>query len=138
SGDIEYVNYMASSFKTASDDRSTNNGYFNSLNNAIDNAYKGAVNARLGAELKFNTIAARFGGAYYGNPYKNIAGEKGELIQGTGGLGYRNKGFFIDLGYVHSFMKDVSYPYRLTSLDFYPANIKSNNSRVLLTLGFKI
>src|SRR5690606_37443647 len=30
SGDIEYVNYIASSFKTASDDRSTNNGYFNS------------------------------------------------------------------------------------------------------------
>ncbi|WP_346236520.1 OmpP1/FadL family transporter [Niabella insulamsoli] len=138
SGDVEYVNYMASQFRTTANDQGANNGYFRGLNSAIDNAYKGAVNARLGAELKFNTLAVRFGGAYYGNPYKDIAGEKGEMIQGTGGLGYRNKGFFIDLGYVHSFGKDVIYPYRLTSADFYPANIKSNNSRILLTLGFKI
>jgi hypothetical protein len=138
SGDVEYINYMASQFRTTSDDQGSNNGYFRGLNSAIDDAYKGTINARLGTELKFNTLAVRFGGAYYGNPYKDIAGEKGELIQATGGLGYRNKGFFIDLGYVHSFGKDVIYPYRLTSTEFYPANIKSNNSRVLLTLGFKI
>lgn len=138
SGDVEYVNYMASNFRTTRDDRGANNDYFRPLNNAIDNAYKGAVNARLGTELKFNVFAVRLGGAYYGNPYQNIAGEKGELIQGTGGLGYRNRGFFIDLGYVHSFGKDVLFPYRLTSNDFFPAQIKSNNSRVLLTLGFKI
>lgn len=147
SGDVEYVNHMASKFRTTRDDQGANNDYFKPLNNAIDNAYKGAVNARLGAELKFNTIAVRFGGAYYGNPYKDIAGEKGELIQGTGGLGYRNKGFFIDLGYVHSFGKDVLFPYRVNP-DFYggqrpgyvnnPASIKTNGSRVLLTLGFKI
>lgn len=138
SGDVEYVNHMASNFRTTSDNRGSDDGQFRGLNQAIDNAYKGAVNARLGTELKFNTIAVRFGGAYYGNPYKNIAGEKGEVIQGTGGLGYRNKGFFIDLGYVHSFTKDVLFPYRLTSNEFFPAQIKSNNSRVLLTLGFKI
>ena len=147
SGDIEYVNYMASKFRTASNDGGTNNGYFRGLNSAIDNAYKGAVNARLGTELKFNTVAVRFGGAYYGNPYQNIAGEKGELIQATGGLGYRNRGFFIDLGYVHSFGKDVIFPYRIDPT-FYsnprpgytnnPASINSNNSRVVLTLGFKI
>ncbi|MCH5596862.1 aromatic hydrocarbon degradation protein [Niabella ginsengisoli] len=138
SGDVEYVNYMASNFRTTSDDQGANNGYFRDLNNVIDDAYKGAINARLGTELKFNVLAVRFGGAYYGNPYKNLAGEKGELVQATGGLGYRNKGFFIDLGYVHSFQKDVIFPYRLTTADFYPANIKSNNSRILLTLGFKI
>ena len=143
SGDVEYVNYMASAFRTTDDDRGTNNGYFNDLNKAIDNAYKGAVNARLGAELKFNPIAVRFGGAYYGNPYKDIMGEKGELVQATGGLGYRNQGFFIDLGYVHSFGKDVLFPYRLSpvadnALNSQPANIKSSGSRIMLTLGFKI
>lgn len=138
SGDVEYVNYMASAFKTTSDDRGANNGYFKDLNDAIDNAYKGAVNARLGAELKFNPVMVRFGGAYYGNPYKDIAGEKGSITQVTGGLGYRNQGFFIDLGYVHTLGKDVVFPYRLTSAPFYPASIKSNNSRILLTLGFKI
>lgn len=138
SGDVEYVNYMASNFRTTSDDRGSNNGYFTDLNRAIDNAYKGAVNARLGAELKFSPIAVRFGGAYYGNPYKDIAGEKGSITQATGGLGYRNKGFFIDLGYVHTLGKDVLFPYRLTSAPFSSAAVKSTNSRILLTLGFKI
>jgi hypothetical protein len=148
SGDVEYVNHMASNFRTTRDNRGADNNQFRGLNQAIDAAYKGAVNARLGAELKFNTIAVRLGGAYYGNPYKNIAGEKGELIQGTGGLGYRNKGFFIDLAYVQSFGKDVLFPYRVNP-DFYgagqrpgyvnnPASIKTNGSRILLTLGFKI
>lgn len=138
SGDVEYVNHASSKFRTTSNDDGANNGYFSGLNKAVGSAYKGAVNARVGAELKFNTIMVRLGGAYYGNPYNNIAGEKGSITQATGGLGYRNKGFFIDLGYVQTLGKDVIFPYRLTSADFYPANIKSTNSRILLTLGFKI
>lgn len=138
SGDIEYVNHKASNFRNASDNSTDNRDYFSGLNTAIDNAYKGAVNARLGAELKFNTFMARFGGAYYGNPYNDLAGEKGQIIQAATGLGYRNRGFFIDLGYTHTFGQDVVFPYRLSSNAFNPASIKSNNSRILLTLGFKI
>ncbi len=138
SGDVEYVNHAASKFKTTSNDNGANNGYFTGLNNAIGSAYKGAVNARVGAEIKFNPIAVRLGGAYYGNPYNNIAGETGSITQASGGLGYRNRGFFIDLGYVHTLGKDVIFPYRLTNADFYPASIRSTNSRILLTLGFKI
>lgn len=138
SGDVEYVNHASSRFRTTSNDNGSNGGYFTGLNNAIGSAYKGAVNARVGAEIKFNPIAVRLGGAYYGNPYNNIAGETGSVTQATGGLGYRNKGFFIDLGYVHTLGKDVIFPYRLTDAKFYPASIKSSNSRILLTLGFKI
>lgn len=138
SGDVEYVNHMASNFKNASDDSQDNRSYFSELNRSIDNAYKGVVNARLGAELKFNTIMARFGGAYYGNPYRDLAGETGNIVQGSTGLGYRNKGFFIDLGYTHTFGNDVVFPYRLQNNPLNPATIKSSNSRILLTLGFKI
>ncbi|GAB3016268.1 hemin receptor [Niabella terrae] len=135
SGDLEYVNYMASTFKTSSDDGGSNNGYFRDLNNTIDDEYKGAINARLGAELKFNPISVRLGGAYYGNPYRN---DDGQLVQATGGLGYRNRGFFIDLGYVHSFGQDMIYPYRTIDAPYSGASIKSSNARILLTLGFKI
>ena len=31
----------------------------------------------------------------------------------SGGLGYRNKGMFIDLTYVHTISKDVDFSYRL-------------------------
>lgn len=139
SGDVEYVNHAASTFKNTSNNRTIGNeNIYRELNRAIDNAYQGAVNARLGAELKFNPVMVRLGGAYYGNPYKDIAGEKGSITQITGGLGYRNQGFFVDLGYVHTLGKDVVFPYRLTSASNYPAEVKSNNSRVVLTVGIKI
>lgn len=138
SGDIEYVNHKASNFRNASDNSADNRDYFSDLNTSIDNAYKGTINARLGAELKFNTIMARLGGAYYGNPYNDLAGEKGQIVQASTGLGYRNRGFFIDLGYTHTFGQDVVFPYRLSSAAFNPASIKGSNSRILLTLGFKI
>jgi hypothetical protein len=139
SGDVEYVNHAASTFKNTSNNRTIGNeNIYRELNRAIDNAYQGAVNARLGAELKFNPVMVRLGGAYYGNPYKDIAGEKGSITQITGGLGYRNQGFFVDLGYVHTLGKDVVFPYRLTSASYYPAEVKSNNSRVVLTVGIKI
>ncbi len=134
--DLEYVNYMSSKFTSSDNSYSS---YFRNLNTAVKNAYQGALNARVGAELKFNTVMARIGGAYYGNPYKDIAGEKSELYQGTAGVGYRNRGFFVDLGFVQTFGTDVNFPYRLENRNsFQPASLKPNNSRVLLTLGFKI
>ena len=109
-----------------------------SLNDAIDQAYKGAFNFRLGGELKFTTWMVRLGGAYYGNPYKNLAGEKGNRFQITGGLGYRNKGFFIDAAYVHTMGKDVHFPYRLQTAPFTAASIKNMAGNAVLTIGFKI
>ncbi|MDP4263108.1 MAG: aromatic hydrocarbon degradation protein [Bacteroidota bacterium] len=138
--DIEYINYKASSYKTDpnGDNSQTTKDYLKSLNKAIDNAYKGALNFRVGGELKFTTIMVRLGGAYYGNPYKNIAGENGHRFQLTGGLGYRDKGFFIDLAYGYTMGKDIHFPYRLQSAAFTGAVIKNTGGTALLTFGFKI
>jgi hypothetical protein len=138
--DVEYVNHKASSF--TEDDEvgitdQTTTAYLKSLNNAIDNAYKGAFNFRVGGELKFTTVMVRAGAAFYGNPYKNINGEKGKKLNLSGGLGYRNKGVFVDLTYVHSMNKDVHYAYRLQSSPYSAANIKSTVGNVLLTVGTK-
>jgi len=80
----------------------------------------------------------RLGAAYYGNPYKNLNGEKGNRFQLTGGLGYRNKGMFIDLAYVHTMGKDVHFPYRLDSSPFAGARIKNTGGNAVVTVGFKI
>ena len=138
--DIEYVNYKSSSFQPDAQNGTdqTTNDYLKLLNKAIDNAYKGAFNFRVGGELKFTTIMVRAGAAYYGNPYKNIAGEKGNRLLLSGGLGYRNKGIFVDLGYVHNIIKDVHAPYRLQSTPYSIANIKGMGGNVVLTVGFKI
>ena len=139
--DIEYVNYKGSSFAEEVGENEVSNpenkAYLKSLNKAIDKAYKGAFNFRAGGELKFTTIMVRLGAAYYGNPYQDIRGEKGSKLNLSGGLGYRDKGFFIDLTYVHSIQKDVHFPYRLESAPYYAANLKSNVGNALLTVGIK-
>jgi hypothetical protein len=137
--DIEYVNYKASSFSTdPNNDDQSSRDYLKSLNKAIDNAYKGAVNFRVGGELKFTTIMARLGASYYGNPYKDLNGEKGNKFQASGGLGYRNKGVFVDLTYVYTMGKDVHFPYRLQYAPFSSASIKSTGGNVIVTVGFKM
>lgn len=139
--DIEYVNYKSASFHTDPGNQDNGNGtkdYLKELNTAIDNAYKGAINVRLGGELKFTKYMVRLGGAFYGNPYKDIHGEKGNWLQVTGGLGYRNKGIFIDLAYVQNIKKDINSPYRLQSGLYKNADIKGIGGNVVLTLGFKI
>ncbi|MGZ3840358.1 MAG: OmpP1/FadL family transporter [Flavisolibacter sp.] len=136
--DVEYVNYKASSFSTDnSNGDATNADYLKSLNHAIDKAYKGAFNFRVGGELKFTTWMFRLGAAYYSNPYKDIRGENGNKLNLSGGLGYRNKGFFIDLTYVQALNKDVNFAYRLENDPYYAANIKNNTGNVLATVGFK-
>ncbi|MGV3527566.1 MAG: OmpP1/FadL family transporter [Flavisolibacter sp.] len=138
--DVEYVNYASAAFQPDSEngnDLSTKD-YLKSLNTAIDKAYKSAINVRAGGELKFTTIMVRAGVAYYGSPYQNIAGENGSKLNLSGGLGYRNKGFFIDLTYVHSMQKDVHFPYRLQYGPYAGANLKTTAGNALLTVGFKI
>lgn len=138
--DIEYVNYKASSYTTDPEaDSDEASDYFKTLNKAIDNAYKGAFNFKIGGELKFTTIMARLGAAYYGNPYKDLGqGEKGSRFSLSGGVGYRNKGMFIDFAYVHTMGKDVHFAYRLERSPFTSASIKSTNGNAILTFGFKI
>ncbi|OLY93110.1 Outer membrane protein transport protein (OMPP1/FadL/TodX) [Cnuella takakiae] len=138
--DVEYVNYKAASFQTDADngnDQSTKD-YLRSLNTAIDNAYKGAFNFKVGGELKFTTLMVRAGAAYFGNPYQDINGEKGSRTSLSGGLGYRNRGFFIDLTYVHALNRDVHFAYRLENPAFYAgAQLRQQMSNAVMTFGFK-
>ena len=132
--DVEYVNYKDMSFHAADNDADSKS-YYKELNNTIDNLYKNAINVRLGGEVKFNTMMFRLGGAYYGNPYKN---QNSDLVKLSGGLGYRNKGIFIDLTYIYSLNKDIHYPYLLGDKANVPAFLKNNAGNIVATIGFKI
>jgi hypothetical protein len=106
------------------------------LKEVIKDEYKGAFNYRLGGELKLHTVMFRLGGAYYSNPYrrKEISSN---IMQASGGIGYRNHGMFIDLTYVHNLTKDVNFPYRLGDKDNTFAMQRNTRGNVLMTLGFK-
>lgn len=136
SADIEYVTYGSSRFNEAEDNGEGE--YFKQVTEAVKQSYKGALNFRLGGELKFNTIMTRLGFAYYGNPYEDKE-LKGHKMNVSGGLGYRDKGIFIDLTYVHSLNKDIDFPYRVDAprANTY-ATIKDNSGNIMLTFGIKL
>jgi hypothetical protein len=133
--DIEYVNYKGAAFKAADKTDAAAKDYYSSLDQVIGRLYKNTFNIRVGGELKFNTYMVRAGGAYYGNPYKN---QSANLYKISGGLGYRNKGIFIDLTYVYTLNKDINYPYLLQDKPNNPVYLKNNGSGIIATIGFKI
>jgi hypothetical protein len=137
--DIEYTNYKWMSFAPYDGEvNSTTKAPFEPYNDAIDAVYKGVFNFRVGGELKFKTIMGRAGFAYYTSPYKNEE-LKGRKMFLSGGLGYRNKGVFIDLTYIHRLNKDVNIPYRVNAPRANTfAYLKENGGNLMLTVGFKI
>jgi len=137
-GDIEYVTYRGTRFTAEGEDVTEDDKlYYKELKSVVKDYYKGAFNFRLGGELKFNTIMFRLGGAYYGSPYKEKE-FKSSITQMSGGLGYRNKGIFIDLTYAHNFTKDVNFPYRLDEPRQNTYAVQQNTrGNVMLTFGCK-
>ena len=132
--DVEYVTHKGSKFSSA--EENVDDSYYKGVNAAIKEVYKNAFNFRIGGELKFKTIMTRLGFALYSNPYKESALE-GRKMNLSGGLGYRNKGIFVDLTYVHSLNKDANLPYRLSDKPNTFAEINDSNGNILLTVGFK-
>lgn len=136
--DIEYTNYKWMKFGPEGEVTTDTKAAFNPYNEAIDAIYKSAFNFRIGGEMKFKIIMARLGFAYYSNPYKDKA-LKASKMNLSGGLGYRHKGMFLDLTYVHRINKDVNFPYRVNAPRANTfAKLKDTGGNVLLTVGFKI
>lgn len=134
SADVEFLNYGKSKFNTGSLTNGIN--YLQEVNNAIKDQYRSAVNFRVGGELKFNTVMVRAGYNYMGNAYQSTI-LKGTQSNISGGLGYRNRGYFIDLTYVHRMVKDATFPYRLDNGFFAPGFVKGTNGNVVMTVGMK-
>ncbi len=133
--DVEYVDYRTNKFAFR-DDINSADSYFDELNKTVDDYLTSTFNFRVGAELKFETLMVRAGFGYFGSPYADEAFSASRMNI-SGGLGYRNKGKFIDLTYVHQVNKDGYYPYRLDQAFYAPASLKSGIGTILLTVGFK-
>jgi len=135
--DVEYVNHKGSRFGSDNEAPTENEkAYYKQLNTVVKDEYKGSFNFKLGGELKFNTIMGRLGFAYYGNPYAAAPSKVNRMLL-SGGLGYRNKGMFIDLTYVHAITKDIDLPYRLEDRANTYASLKQQRGNIAATVGFK-
>ncbi len=137
SADIEYVGHGGGSFKSDNEEPTAKEkDYYKALNKVVKQQYKGAFNFKLGGELKFNVIMARLGFAYYTNPYEDAAFKANRMLL-SGGLGYRHKGVFVDLTYVHNINKNADFPYRLEDRANTYAVTKQNLGNVVATVGWK-
>lgn len=126
SADYEFIDY--------SDARLRSKTYkFFDENDEIENIYQATSNVRVGAEVKFAPISIRGGFQLNTTPYKNELND-GQRIAISGGIGLRDKSYFIDLGYVYSKKSEDYYLY--PSVPTASVN-KYVNHNVLLTLGFK-
>jgi hypothetical protein len=137
SADVEYVKHSGSKFSSNADaPTAEDKAYYKQLNGVIKDIYKGNINARIGGEVKFNTMMARLGFGYYGNPYKDAPAKASKMMLSTG-LGYRNKGFFVDLAYTHLITKDFDVPYRLQNAETVYSTIDQTRQNVVATIGMK-
>ena len=135
--DIEYVKHSGTKFSSnAETPVDGDKAYYKELTSIVKDSYKGAINAKIGGEVKFNTIMARLGFGYYGNPYKDAPTKASKMVL-SGGLGYRNKGFFIDVAYAHLITKDFDVPYRLQNAETVYANTNKTTGNVVATFGVK-
>jgi hypothetical protein len=141
--DYELVNYGSGKLKQGGD------GYdFFDENQDISEAYKTTGNLRIGGELMATqNVSIRGGYEYHGSAYNDMAfgtnqanADANMMVYG-GGLGYRAGGFFADITYRYSTLKDFDYPYPIPYSTQYPApqaaSFHTVRHDVLFTLGFR-
>ncbi len=128
SADLEMVDYANMAF-----DLGNEAAFERELNRGIEQAYTTTVNLRLGGELALQEFRVRGGLQHLGNPYET--GGRSRMVY-TGGFGYRDNDFYLDLTYrnIQSSFSIKPYEAGANSL-----NAKSNaaNHDFMLTLGFK-
>jgi long-subunit fatty acid transport protein len=125
SADYEFVDY--------SDARLRSRDYkFFDENNTITSLYTATSNIRAGFEIRLAPISLRGGYQLNFSPYDNNYND-GQRMAFSGGIGLRDKKYFIDLGYVYS-MKSEDY-YLYTGAPVVENDFSSHN--ILLTMGFR-
>lgn len=126
SADYELIDY--------SDARLRSNNYkFFDENETIGRIYSATSNIRAGFEVKLAPVSLRGGYQLNFSPYKNDIND-GQRMSFSGGIGLRDKSYFIDIAYVYS-MKTEDY-YLYPSVPSAAVNDFSSHN-ILLTLGYK-
>ena len=70
------------------------------------------------------------------SPYPDNIND-GEKLTYSGGFGFRDKNFFLDLAFVRSKTKEYYYLYGSEDVNVNPVNNKLYANNLLLTLGFR-
>ena len=127
SGDYEYVDYSKARF------RASNYSFFNENNDITLGYTKGHI-IRLGTEWRTGNLSFRAGYSYATSPYQaNI--NDGAVSSYSGGIGFKDENFYLDLAYVYSRYDEDYYFYGTDDIRVNPVENKLMDHRILLTLG---
>ena len=133
------IDYELTDYSMANLDASDYN--FSSENKIINTVYNNfSSNFRGGIELKQDKFSIRAGASYYSSPIKSEYTTKDtdqHTIGITGGVGYREKRFFFDIGYGYSIKSESYTPYTLVSENVPAAKLDRTDNRLVTTFGFR-
>lgn len=135
SADVDFIDYSTIRFTTSGDG---DIGTIVSNNNDVRAAFKSAINYRVGGELKVTDfVSLRAGYGNNGSAYKDDADEQYFATKFySGGIGYRNKNYYLDLAYQRVETNSTLSPYQLFGRE--PVAESSNTkNNVFLTLGLR-
>lgn len=129
--DVERVNYNKAKYNA-----STQGVSFDAENQDIQSLYKSVYNIRTGAEYRLNAFRLRAGYAYMPQSFKATQnGLSNKLQRITGGVGYREKNFYVDLAIVHSFGDNSYRPYTVNSPENPLVTYTKRSTNVIFTIG---
>lgn len=128
SADYEFTDYSEARLRS---DKYT----FITENNNVQQKYTAANNLRFGAEARVNdNVALRGGYAMYGSPFKSNINDAAKTVI-SGGIGFREQYFFLDLTYALSQYKEKNYFYNPDLVN--PAKNSTRAHSFLVTIGYK-
>lgn len=129
SAEYEYMDYSKSKLRSP--------GYsFYDENTAIRTKYRDAHTIRLGTEVRLGFFSLRAGGGYYSSPFVNDIND-GEKFFFSGGVGYREEHFFVDLAYLQTISNEDYYLYGSENVSFDPIRNKYSTYNLMMTIGFR-
>ncbi|NBB19169.1 hypothetical protein GVN20_07365 [Runella sp. CRIBMP] len=131
----EYVGYKSMGISTPDDNQFRSNN-----RRLIQSTFNNVVNLRAGGEARLNTFRVRAGVGYMPNIYSQNYNVEGKLdrakLSFSGGLGYRNERFYIDLAGTYLITKDAFAPYQLNDPNnYFSAQLNVSSINVVSTIG---
>ncbi len=113
---------------------------FTEVNKAIRNKYTASHQLRAGLEYRMDMLRFRAGAFYASTPFESalsVSKETDLTRYGlSGGLGFRDKKYYVDLAYAWSKTGTYLLPYSLENQKTEGITFTQTDNRVLITVGF--
>ncbi len=129
--DYEGVNYSQASLSSSG----SSSNEFSGVNREISTKYSQASNLRVGAEVNIENVFVRAGYAMYGSPFGDSF--TGKFVRSTysGGVGFRNKNWSLDLGFAKSIRNEDYYMFNSKFVN--KSDLTVSGTNFVITLGCK-